>query len=208
MMPNPLYDQEGEGWDIVGSHRTQKQQAKLSRPAPAPVRREVSTPHFTRPTEASQNRSTPTMRVRGKNRGQGLRLKFWRERAKELESRNAFLEAVAGIVAEEDALAEPWVCPFGAKDGVSKQAWLASDGSKEALRLNPRDVGHLLAAKDGIGARLEGFMLRARRDSACGRLQGDKAFVDRGRLRAHSFGNDASKEDVLKLAEVRESKEF
>ncbi|KAK4948650.1 hypothetical protein LTR10_012654 [Elasticomyces elasticus] len=208
MLANPLYSQEGEGWDTAVPRRAQKQQAKLRRPAPGPVRDEVLTPHFTRPAETPRDRGTPTKRVRRQNRGDRQRVRALEERVKELESRNAFLEAVAGIVTEEDALAESWVSPFGAKDGVSKQAWLASDGSKEALRLNPRDVGHLLAAKDGIGARLDGFVLRARRDSACGRLQGDKDFVDRGRLRAHSFGNDASKGDVFKLAEVRESREF
>jgi len=106
---------------------------------------------------------------------------------------------------------EPFVCFFAATDGVSKQAWLRDQESKEALRFEPRDVGHLLAAKDGMSTDQERFVLGSRRDSISGRIQGEKEFVElSGRLgrraRAHSFGNDGSKKDLLKEAEVRESK--
>ncbi|KAL2421555.1 hypothetical protein ABEF95_005448 [Exophiala dermatitidis] len=105
----------------------------------------------------------------------------------------------------------PFVCPFGAKDGTSKQAWLQSAATKAALRLEPRDVGHLLAAKDGMGTNQEGFVLSARRDSVAGRIQGEKEFLQLGgrlgrKARTHSFGNDGSRKDLLKEAEVRESK--
>lgn len=191
-MANPLYNQEGSSSNTAVSRRQQRRR----RPAPVPVR--------------PRGRGTQTERVRIWTEEDDREHLALVRRVEELEDRNAFLESVAGLVAEEDAVAvaAEWVCPFGAADCTSKQAWLASDGSKEDLRLNPRDVGHLLAAKDGTGARLEGFVLRARRDSACGRLQGDKEFVGGGRLRAHSFGNDASKVDALKQAEVSESKEW
>ncbi|EXJ93012.1 hypothetical protein A1O3_01568 [Capronia epimyces CBS 606.96] len=102
---------------------------------------------------------------------------------------------------------KPFVCPFGAADGISKQAWLQNNATKEALRYEPRDIGHLLAAKDGMGTNQEGFVLRARRDSVAGRIQGEKEFLElAGRLgrkiRTHSFGNDGSKKDLLKEAEV------
>ncbi|EXJ90874.1 hypothetical protein A1O1_03979 [Capronia coronata CBS 617.96] len=105
---------------------------------------------------------------------------------------------------------EPFVCLFGAADGVSKQAWLRDSAAKEALRFEPRDVGHLLAAKDGMSTDQERFVLSARRDSISGRIQGEKEFAElAGRFgrkaRTHSFGNDGSKKDLLKEAEVRES---
>ncbi|KAK6386298.1 hypothetical protein LTS17_001873 [Exophiala oligosperma] len=128
----------------------------------------------------------------------------------ELRSRNQYLENVAGIVAEDDYFhsIEPYKSPFGAKDGTSKSEWLASKFTKKDFLREPRDLGHLLAAKDGMDAPLLGFVLKERRDSACGRVEGDKVFLERGRLRGHSFGGDGSKMDWLKQASVRESKEL
>ena len=101
----------------------------------------------------------------------------------------------------------PFVTKVGASDGISKQAWLANDKAKETFRHEPRDVGHLLAAKDGIGADQAGFVLSNRRDSCTGRVEGEKVFAGvEGRLavraRTHSFGNDGSKQDLLKKAVV------
>ncbi|KIW14909.1 hypothetical protein PV08_07694 [Exophiala spinifera] len=126
------------------------------------------------------------------------------QEVEELKSRNQFLETVAGIVAEEDHIrtTQPFKSPFGAKDGTSKSEWLASKANKRSLANDPRDLGHLLAAKDGINAPLLGFVLKERRDSACGRVEGDKVFVERGRPRGHTVSNDGSKMDCLKEAEV------
>lgn len=127
------------------------------------------------------------------------------QEVEELRSRNHYLENVAGIVAEEDYFrtTEAYKSPFGAKDGTSKSEWLV----KKGLSNEPRDLGHLLAAKDGMDAPLLGFVLKERRDSACARVEGDKVFVERSRLRGHTFGSDGSRMDWLKQAEVRESKE-
>lgn len=105
------------------------------------------------------------------------------------------------------AYSSPWVSPFAAKDGLSKQTWFSSQLLQEHMPFAPRDVEHLLAAKDGLGSKGEGFGLKMRRDSGCGRVEGTKEFLDLvevfgGRKRAHSFGNDAGKKDMLKEAEV------
>ncbi|MBV36788.1 MAG: hypothetical protein CMP47_15265 [Rickettsiales bacterium] len=196
-MPRRRRNQAGDRASTPARHEVQKnQQVKKGRNAPA--------------TKTFRDCATQTEQVCISTPGDRQVNIDLEKRVAELESRNQFLEAVAGLVAEKDALATvPFVCPFGAEDGTSKSAWLACAASREALCHNPRDVGHLLAAKDGVGARLEGFVLRARRDSVCGRMEGEKeVFVAGGRLRAHSFGNDASKRDFLKQAEVRESKEY
>ena len=220
---NPLYNRpertirrsetEEASWNIAMPRRQQNQAGGR---APTPARhevqkqQEVKKPHIAPATKTFRDCGTQTEPVSISTPGERQADFDWEKRVAELESRNQYLEAVAGLVAEEDTLATvPFVCPFGATDGTSKSAWLACAASREALRHNPRDVGHLLATKDGVGARLEGFVLRARRDSVCGRVEGEKeVFVAGRRLRAHSFGNDASKKDLLKQAEVRESKEF
>jgi hypothetical protein len=105
------------------------------------------------------------------------------------------------------AYSGPWLSPFAAKDGLSKQTWFSSQLLQDLMPFAPRDVEHLLAAKDGLGSKSEGFGLKMRRDSGCGRVEGMKEFLDLvevfgGRKRAHSFGNDAGKKDLLKEAEV------
>lgn len=103
----------------------------------------------------------------------------------------------------------PFICPFGRDDAISKQAWLANETTKQELRLEGRDIGHLLAAKDGWSVGQEGHVLRQRRDSVCGRIQGDKEMTElqgkaARRVRTHSFSNDGGKKDMLKEAEIRE----
>jgi hypothetical protein len=91
-----------------------------------------------------------------------------------------------------------YVCPFGAPDGISKQAWVAN---QEGARLMPRDVGHLLWAKDGIGANEVNFVLGGRRDSMTGRVEGVRDFFGIPLLRrSHSYMNDGGKEDQWKGA--------
>lgn len=144
-----------------------------------------------------------------------------------LEAQIADMEGILGLIrlsSREEATAAPkpvtvaamttayqalFLCPFGAPDATSKQAWLANKFSKVALRLEARDIGHLLAAKDGMGVGQEGFVLSARRDSVSGRVEGEKEFVElRGKAarkaRTHSFGNDGGKKDLLKEAEIGE----
>jgi hypothetical protein len=102
----------------------------------------------------------------------------------------------------------------GDPDGVSKQEWHANVMSMDAVRTTKaRDIGHLLAAKDGYAISNECYILSNRRDSMCGRVEGWRDLVELGavalrRARTHSFGNDQGRRDVLKLADVRESKEF
>ncbi|KAK5056843.1 hypothetical protein LTR84_012375 [Exophiala bonariae] len=100
-----------------------------------------------------------------------------------------------------------FIAASAAKDRVSKQFWCASRRLQQCMPFAPRDIEHLLAEKDGLGSKHDGFGLKMRRDSACGRLEGDMEFLDLekvfgGRRRAHSFGNDAGKKDLLKEAEV------
>ena len=100
-----------------------------------------------------------------------------------------------------------WIAPLAAEDRISKQVWCSSRDLQQSRPFAPRDIEHLLAAKDGLGSKHEGFGLKMRRDSACGRMEGDKEFLDLERVfgrrcRAHSFGNDAGKKDLLKEAEV------
>ncbi|KAK5451802.1 hypothetical protein LTS15_008062 [Exophiala xenobiotica] len=219
---NPLYNRperttsrseaDEASWTIKMPRRRQNQAGSR---APAPARREVQKhrevkkPHIAPATKTARDYETQTEAVYVQTPRERQADLDREQYIAELESRNRYLEAVVGLVVEEDVLdTEPFVCPFGAEDGTSKSAWLACAASREDLRHNSRDVGHLLAAKDGIGARLEGFVLCARRDSVCGRVEGWKeVFVVGGRLRAHSFGNDASRMDFLKQAEVRESEE-
>ncbi|ETI20368.1 hypothetical protein G647_08403 [Cladophialophora carrionii CBS 160.54] len=102
----------------------------------------------------------------------------------------------------------------GDPEGVSKQEWHANAMSIDAMRVNKaRDIGHLLAAKDGYAINNESYILSTRRDSVCGRVEGQRELVELGaralrRERTHSFGNDQGRRDMLKLADVRESKEF
>ncbi|KAK5430439.1 hypothetical protein LTR34_006166 [Exophiala xenobiotica] len=219
---NPLYSRpekttsrseaDEASWTIKMPRRRQNQAGSR---APAPARRvvqkhqEVKKPHVAPATKTCRDYATQTEPVYVQTPGERQADVDQEKYIAELESRIRYLEAVVGFVVEEDVLdIEPFVCPFGAEDGTSKSAWLACAGSREDLRHNPRDVGHLLAGKDGVGARLEGFVLCARRDSVCGRVEGGKeVVVVGGRLRAHSFGNDASRMDFLKQAEVRESEE-
>ena len=105
-----------------------------------------------------------------------------------------------------------FVSRCGDPEGLSKQAWLAKSVSREAMRVEKaRDIGHLLAAKEGFAVNNGGFVLSGRRDSVCGRLEGERGALELGvvawrRARTHSFGNDEGRLDVLKLADVRESK--
>ena len=105
----------------------------------------------------------------------------------------------------------PFVSSFGDLEGTSRQVWLADVATREAVRVNcPRDIGHLLAAKDGYAINNEGYVLSTRRDSVCGRIEGRRALWElRGvasrRARTHSFGCNLGRIDMLKLADVRES---
>ncbi|KIX03835.1 uncharacterized protein Z518_07388 [Rhinocladiella mackenziei CBS 650.93] len=65
----------------------------------------------------------------------------------------------------------PLLCPSGTSDVARRQAWLASSAAKETIVHGPPDVGHLLAAKDGIGTKSSWFVLRERDDSAPGRVE-------------------------------------
>ncbi|KEF50954.1 uncharacterized protein A1O9_12993 [Exophiala aquamarina CBS 119918] len=116
----------------------------------------------------------------------------------------AALNSVSGV---EYAWSSLWVSSFAAKDSLSKQAWCSSQLLQEMMPFAPRDVEHLLASKDGLGSKNDGFGLKMRRDSCCGRVEGTKKFLDLeevfgARKRAHTFGNDAGKKDLLKEVEV------
>lgn len=105
------------------------------------------------------------------------------------------------------AYCRPWISPFAAEDGLPKQIWCSSQLLQEVMPFAPRDVEHLLASKDGLNSKNEGFGLKMRRDSCCGRVEGTKEFLDLeevlgSRKRAYSFGNDGGKKDWLKQAEV------
>lgn len=107
-----------------------------------------------------------------------------------------------------------FVSKFGDPDAISKQAWLSNTMGRNKLQVaKARDIGHLLAAKDGYTVKNEGYVLETRRDSVCGRVEGQRDLVEfRGavarRARTHSFSNDKGKKDDLKLADVRESREW
>ena len=100
-----------------------------------------------------------------------------------------------------------FVTKYGDPNGASKQAWLEAK-----MRVDKsRDIGHLLAAKDGYAINNEAYVLSMRRDSVCGRVEGRRALVElRGgawrRARTHSFGNDQGRVDLLKQVDVRGSK--
>lgn len=105
---------------------------------------------------------------------------------------------------------EPYVCPFGVKDGISEQQWLRNSATKKALHFKDRDVGCLLYAKDGPGSDRERIVLSGRRDSVSGRIQGYREFVELAgpfsrKERTHSFGNDGSNNDLMRESRVRES---
>ncbi|KAJ9614455.1 hypothetical protein H2200_002591 [Cladophialophora chaetospira] len=131
--------------------------------------------------------------------------------------------AMAEAVANEAATApttSPFVLPgaFAHNNAdpnrLSKQAWLANGASNAANWANkPRDIGHLLAAKDGYAINNMAYVLSARRDSVCGRVEGRRELVElcggaARRARTHSVGGDQGRLDALKLADVRESREF
>ncbi|EXJ54538.1 hypothetical protein A1O7_09878 [Cladophialophora yegresii CBS 114405] len=102
----------------------------------------------------------------------------------------------------------------GDPEGVSKQEWHANALNMDAVRVNKaRDIGHLLAAKDGYAIKNESYVLSTRRDSVCVRVEGRRELVGLGavalrRARTHSFGNDQGRWDMLKMADVRESNGF
>ena len=105
----------------------------------------------------------------------------------------------------------PFVSPSGAPDSATKSEWLDNFATMEAVPVNKaRNVGYLLAAKDGYAVKNEGYVLSARRDSCCGRLEGWRGLVELAgvgarRARTHSIGNDGGKRDLWKWAEASET---